>query len=148
MSTYSEPELVGNRVCVLLFGGTESDRQSWAGEAASHYAFEGPLTEVKDAAQLANVVSKNRGVVYVPDFGRYDDLAQRAVVNSMKAHEERAKWILGLTQLPTSARAKGLLREDILYWLERSTVALSSAEAKEAIKKRRAKQQKGKGSHR
>lgn len=144
MPRYSEPQLVENRVCVLLFGGTESDRAHWAAEAASYYVAEGPLTEVKDAAQLSQSINRNRGVVYVPDFSRYDTLAQRAVVTCMKAHEERAKWILGLTVAPANARAKGLLREDVLYWLEKSNVDLSSSEAKEAIKKRRAKNLKAK----
>jgi hypothetical protein len=136
--------LVENRVCVLLFGGSESDRVNWAAEAASYYVAEGPLTEVKDAAALSQSVNRNRGVVYVPDFSRYDTLAQRAVVNCMKANEERAKWILGLTLPPANARAKGLIREDVLYWLEKSKVDLSSSEAKEAIKKRRAKHHKTK----
>lgn len=146
MAAYSEEQLVENRVCVLLFGGSESDRQHWAAEAASHFSFEGPLTEVKDSAGLAQSVSRNRGVVYVADLTRFDTLEQRAVVNCMKAHEERAKWILGLPQPPAALRAKGLVREDVLYWLEKSKVDLSTAEAKEAIKKRRAKQPaKGKG---
>lgn len=143
MKAYAEKDLVKNRAAVLLSGGAEADRRAWASEAAGH--FPSPdLVEAKDASDLDFAFRAKNSVVYVPDLGALDAATQFRLMHNIKEVEERPKWVLGLGGSVDNARSKGLVREDLAYWLERSRVDLSNAELKVAIKKRRAKQGKSK----
>lgn len=119
--TYSLDALKKNRVSTLLYGGTEADRRALAVAAAQGLEGAG-LIEAKDAAALERAVGNPRAVVYVPDVTVIPPVTQRLVVRLLREREERPKLVLGLPTSPETAAQKGLLTDDLRYWLAPSTV--------------------------
>jgi transglutaminase-like putative cysteine protease len=119
--TYSLEALKKNRVSMLAFGGSEADRRALAQAAALELPGAG-LIEARDAASLARAAGNARAVVYVPDLGALPADAQRSLVRVLKEKEERPKYVLGLGTTPETALEKGVLTEDLRFWLASSTV--------------------------
>ena len=122
METYSAEQLKKNRAAVMVFGGSEADRRAFATQAALAFPEEGPLIEARDEATLKRAIGVGRGVVYVPDATQLTDGLQREVVRSLREKEERPKLVFGLPLAPDAAREKGLIRDDLHYWLRRGQV--------------------------
>ena len=138
---YPEGQLVTNRSAVLLFGASESDRHSWAEDAAAAFSHEGPLEELREPEEKAVAVAfgKSRGVIYVPDASKLPWDSQRELARMLHEKEERPKWVFGLSMSPEGAVNKGLLRDDLAFALARAQLDLGDAAVKAAVKKRRAK---------
>jgi hypothetical protein len=134
---YRESELISNRVSVLLYGGLEEERRQWAEEAASFFPEEGPLREVRAAADLTQALATPGGVVYVPDVLKLGWEAQGALVRCLAFQEERPKLVLGVVGQLQSALDKGNLRDDLHYRLHRSLVDLGGEGVREGIARRR-----------
>lgn len=117
---YAAEELKKNRVSALVFGGSETDRRAFA-EAAAENASEA-FVEAKDADSLGRALKGKNGVVYVPDVTALPFTTQREVVRVLREQEERPKLVLGLGSAPDTARDKGTLTEDLVFWLKQSTV--------------------------
>ena len=119
--TYSLDALKKNRVSALLYGGTEADRRALAVAATQELDGAG-LIEAKDAQALERAVGNARAVVYVPDVTVIPAVTQRLLVKVLREREERPKLVLGLPTTPETAAQKGLLTEDLRFWLTHSTV--------------------------
>ena len=135
---YREEELVANRASVLVTGGTEDERRTWAATAARHFSQEGPLVEVRQPEQLGEALKKPRGVVFIPDVARLNSIAQGLIVRCLQTQEERPKIVVGLSGAIEPARGKGALREDLLYRLQLAQVDLTAEGMRELIAQRRA----------
>ncbi len=122
MQSYSNEQLKKNRAAVLLYGGSEADRRAYAVEAAAAFPGEGPLVEAKDAPAIARALMASRGVVYVPDTTALPFATQREVVRTLKEKEERPKLVLGLPVAPDTAADRGVLLDDLKYWLRKALV--------------------------
>ena len=133
---YREEELVSNRATLLLYGGTEEERRSWALEAAHHFEHEGELLEVRQSAELVEALKRTRGVVYVPDVVKLGLEAQSHILRCLLRQEERPKLVLGMTGSADSALERGLLREDLHYRLNQAQVDLGTPGLRDALKKR------------
>jgi hypothetical protein len=138
-STYSELELVANRTSVLLYGGSEEDRQAWADEASGHFPNEGPLRVVASEQGLEAALRDSRGVLFIPHGTALSPPAQLTLVRCLKEQEERPKIVLGIQGSQTQAMDKGLLRPDLDYTLSLSRVDLDAAAVRESIRARRGK---------
>ncbi|MFO0600227.1 MAG: hypothetical protein U0228_33265 [Myxococcaceae bacterium] len=114
-----------NRVSTLLYGGTESDRRAFAQTVTDELEASG-LVEAKDAASVERALNNSRAVVYVPDVTVLPAVTQRAVVRVLREREERPKLVFGIGMSPDTALEKGLLTEDLKYWLSSSTVDVKS----------------------
>ncbi len=134
---YREEELVTNRASVLLSGGTEDERRTWAAAAARHFAHEGPLVEVRQSSQVADALRQRRGVVFIPDVARIDFASQGLIVRCLQTQEERPKIVVGLSGAIEPARGKGALREDLLYRLHLAQVDLTAEGMREVLAQRR-----------
>lgn len=119
--TYSLDALKKNRVSTLLYGGTEGDRRALAVAATQELEGAG-LVEAKDADALERAVGNARAVVYVPDVTVIPPVTQRFLVRLLREREERPKLVLGLPTSPEAAAQKGVLTEDLRFWLAHSTV--------------------------
>ena len=135
---YREEELVTNRASLLLSGGSEDERRAWAQEAAEHFASEGPLVEVRTAAELAAALKAPRGVVFIPDVSKLEPSAQALLLRCLQLQEERPKVVVGLAGQPDQARTRGTLREDLHYRLHQALVDMNAEGLRDALKKRRA----------
>jgi hypothetical protein len=135
---YREEELVANRASVLLSGGTEDERRTWAAAAARNFSHEGPLVEVRQTEQVGEALRKPRGVVFIPDVARISFAAQGLIVRCLQTQEERPKIVVGLSGAVEHARGKGTLREDLLYRLHLAQVDLTVDGMREVIAQRRA----------
>ncbi|HET9451521.1 MAG TPA: Fis family transcriptional regulator [Aggregicoccus sp.] len=135
---YREEELVSNRASLLLSGGTEDERRAWAQEAAEHFAAEGPLVEVRTAAELPAALKAPRGVVFIPDVSKLEHSAQALLLRCLQLQEERPKVVVGLAGQPEQARTRGTLREDLHYRLHQALVDMNAEGLRDALKKRRA----------
>ncbi len=135
---YREEELVANRASVLLSGGTEDERRTWAATAARNFSKEGPLVEVRQTEQVGDALRQPRGVVFIPDVARLSIPAQGLIVRCLQTQEERPKIVVGLSGGVEQARSKGTLREDLLYRLHLSQVDLTTEGMRELIAQRRA----------
>ena len=135
---YREEELVTNRASLLLSGGTEDERRAWAQEAAEHFAAEGPLVEVRTAAELPAALKAPRGVVFIPDVSKLEHPAQALLLRCLQLQEERPKVVVGLAGQPELARSRGTLREDLHYRLHQALVDMNTEGLRDALKKRRA----------
>jgi hypothetical protein len=138
---YPEAQLVTNRSAVLLYGASETDRHSWAEDAAAAFEEEGPLQELREPEEktVAAALGKSRGVIYVPDALKLPLDSQRELARQLHEKEERPKWVFGLSMSPEGAVNKGLLRDDLAHALSRAKVDLADAAVKQSVKKRRAK---------
>ena len=136
---YREEELVTNRASVLLAGGTEDERRTWAAAAARHFAHEGPLVEVRLPEQLGEALKKPRGVVFIPDVSRLTSASQVLIVRCLQTQEERPKLVIGLSGAVENARSKGTLREDLLYRLHRAQVDLTAEGMRDVLAQHRAR---------
>ena len=138
---YPEGQLVTNRAAVLLYGASESDRHSWAEEAAAAFSDEGPLHELREPEEkaIAAALHKSKGVIYVADAAKLPWDSQRELARQLREKEERPKWVFGLSMSPEGAVNKGLLRDDLAYALARARLDLGDAAVKASMKKRRAK---------
>jgi hypothetical protein len=135
---YREEELVTNRASLLLSGGTEDERRAWAQEAAEHFASEGPLVEVRTAAELPAALKAPRGVVFIPDVSKLESSAQALLLRCLQLQEERPKVVVGLSGQPELARSRGTLREDLHYRLHQALVDMNAEGLRDVLKKRRA----------
>jgi hypothetical protein len=134
---YGEEELVANRVSVLLTGGTEDERRTWANVAARNFLQEGALIEVRQTEQVPEALKRARGVVFIPDVARLSPAAQGLIVRCLQTQEERPKIVVGLSGGVEPARGKGTLREDLLYRLQRAHVDLTAEGMRERVAQRR-----------
>jgi len=135
---YREEELVTNRASVLLSGGTEDERRTWAAAAARSFFQEGPLVEVRQTEQVGDALRRPRGVVFIPDVSRLSIAAQGLIVRCLQTQEERPKIVVGLSGAVETARGRGTLREDLLYRLHLAQVDLTAEGMREVIAQRRA----------
>jgi transcriptional regulator of acetoin/glycerol metabolism len=133
---YREEELVSNRASLLLSGGTEEERRSWAQEAAYHFEHEGTLIEVRQASELSEALKRPKGVVFLSDVAKLSWESQGQILRCLQMQEERPKLVLGLTGSAESALERGTLREDLHYRLSQARVDLSAPGLREALKKR------------
>ncbi|MBN1208251.1 MAG: sigma 54-interacting transcriptional regulator [Myxococcaceae bacterium] len=133
---YREEELVTNRASLLLYGGTEEERRSWAQEAAYHFEHEGPLLEVRQPSELAEALKRPKGVVFIPEISKLGLEAQGHILRCLQTQEERPKLVLGMTGSAEAALERGTLREDLHYRLHQAQVDLGAPGLREALKKR------------
>ena len=137
---YPEAQLVTNRAAVLLYGATETDRRSWAEEAAGSFPDEGPLHPLPpDEKEVATALTRTKGVIYVADATKLPWDSQRELARQLHEREERPKWVVGLSMSPDGAVNKGVLRDDLAYALSRGQLDLGDSATRIAVKKRRAK---------
>jgi hypothetical protein len=135
-ATYTEAELVENRVPVLLFGGTAAERQAWAEETAERLGR--AATVVTDARGLGPALAQKDGVVYVADAVALGEAGQQQLVACLLTQEERPKLVVGVPQGPELAFGGGL-RPDLHYRLRLSQVNLEAPGLRDTIAKRRAR---------
>jgi hypothetical protein len=135
--TYAEAELVDNRVPVLLFGGTATERRAWAEETAERLGR--PATLVLEAEALPAALAQTEGVVYVADALSLGDAGQQQLVVCLQRQEERPKLVVGVPQGGDALLAAGGLRPDLHYRLRLSQVNLDAPGLREAITKRRSR---------
>jgi hypothetical protein len=121
VTTYTAEQLKKNRASMLLVGGGEADRRAFAVAAAQALPGE-PFVEVKEAAQLQRALKGHRGTVYVPDVTVVPAATQRELVRVLREQEERPRFALGLGTSVETAADKGLLTEDLRFWLRAATV--------------------------
>jgi transcriptional regulator of acetoin/glycerol metabolism len=133
---YREDELVSNRASLLLYGGTEEERRSWAQEAAHYFEHEGTLVEVRQASELTEALKRPKGVVFIHDVSKLGLEAQQRILRCLQMQEERPKLVLGLTGSAESALERGTIREDLHYRLHQAQVDLGAPGLREALKKR------------
>ncbi|HYI00328.1 MAG TPA: Fis family transcriptional regulator [Hyalangium sp.] len=133
---YREEELVSNRASLLLYGGTEEERRSWAQEAAHHFEHEGELLEVRQAAELVEALKRPRGVVFVTEVSKLGRQEQGLILRCLQMQEERPKLVLGMTGSAEAALERGTLREDLHYRLHQAQVDLGAPGLRELLKKR------------
>jgi hypothetical protein len=118
---YTAEQLKRNRASMLLTGGTEADRRAFAVTAAQALPHE-PFLEVHEPAQVARALKSHRGTVYIPDVTTLPPATQRELVRVLREHEERPRFALGLPGSLEAAADKGLLTDDLRYWLRTATV--------------------------
>lgn len=135
---YREEELVSNRSSLLIHGGTEEERRSWAQEAARNFDVE--LVEVKQAADLPGALRQPNGVVFIADVAKLGREAQFAILRCLQMQEERPKIVVGLSGSADAALTRGTLREDLHYRLHQAQVDLQTEGLRELLKKRWAAQ--------
>jgi hypothetical protein len=133
---YREEELVSNRASLLLYGGTEEERRSWAQEAAHHFEHEGALVEVRQLSELVEALKRPKGVVFVSDVAKLGLEAQAHIVRCLQMQEERPKLVLALTGSAEAALERGTLRDDLHYKLNHAQVDLGVPGLREVLKKR------------
>jgi hypothetical protein len=133
---YREEELVSNRASLLLYGGTEEERRSWAQEAAHHFEHEGALIEVRQLSELVEALKRPKGVVFVSDVAKLGLEAQAHIVRCLQMQEERPKLVLGMMGSAETALERGTLRDDLHYKLHQAQVDLGAPGLREALKKR------------
>lgn len=133
---YREEELVSNRASLLLYGGTEEERRSWAQEAAHYFEHEGALVEVRQLSELVEALKRPKGVVFVSDVAKLGLEAQALIVRCLQMQEERPKLVLGLTGSAETALERGTLRDDLHYKLNQALVDLGVPGLREVLKKR------------
>jgi hypothetical protein len=133
---YREEELVSNRASLLLYGGTEEERRSWAQEAAHHFEHEGALIEVRQLSELVEALKRPRGVVFVVDVAKLGLEAQAHIVRCLQMQEERPKLVLGVSGSAEAALERGTLRDDLHYRLSHAQVDLGAPGLREVLKKR------------
>jgi hypothetical protein len=133
---YREEELVSNRASLLLYGGTEEERRSWAQEAAHHFEHEGALIEVRQLSELVEALKRPKGVVFVSDVAKLGLEAQAHIVRCLQMQEERPKLVLGITGSAEAALERGTLRDDLHYKLNHAQVDLGAPGLREVLKKR------------
>jgi hypothetical protein len=133
---YREEELVSNRASLLLYGGTEEERRSWAQEAAHSFEHEGALMEVRQLTELVEALKRPKGVVFVPDVAKLGLEAQAHIVRCLQMQEERPKLVLGVMGSAETALERGTLRDDLHYKLHHALVDLGAPGLREALKKR------------
>jgi hypothetical protein len=121
---------------LLLYGGTEEERRSWAQEAAHHFEHEGALVEVRQLSELVEALKRPRGVVFVSDVAKLGLEAQAHIVRCLQMQEERPKLVLGLTGSAEAALERGTLRDDLHYKLKNAQVDLGVPGLREVLKKR------------
>lgn len=136
---YSEEDLVSNRAALLLYGGNEADRRAWAHESAGHFAGEGALIEIRSPQELANSLTRSRGVLFIPDALALGLEPQSQILRCLQEREERPKIIIGLPRLPDEALQQGLLRDDLSYRLRLARVNLDAEGLREVVQARRRK---------
>ncbi|MFN0064176.1 MAG: Fis family transcriptional regulator [Myxococcaceae bacterium] len=134
-TTYSESQLVTNRVSLLLYGGNADERRAWAEEAARQFAHEGDLIVADSPAALLEGLVKTVGVLFIPDLLGVSEEHQRRIVQCLNRQDERPKLVLGLSKSYSACEAS--LREDLCFRLRQSHVNLTDAASQESIRKRR-----------
>lgn len=123
MTTYTAEQLKKNRASMLMLGGSEADRRAFAVTAAQALPGE-PFLEAKESAQVLRALKSHRGTVYVPDAAALPEATQREVVRVLREQEERPRLVLGLATSLDTASEKGLLTDDLRYWLRAATIDL------------------------
>lgn len=123
MSGYTAEQLKRNRASMLVQGGSEADRRAFVVAAAQALTGE-PFLEAKDPSQVLRSLQGSRGTVYVPDVTALPESTQREVVRVLREREERPRLALGLPTTVEGAHDKGLLTDDLRYWLRTATVDL------------------------
>nr|WP_211193712.1 Fis family transcriptional regulator [Pyxidicoccus fallax] len=123
---------------MLIHGGTEDERRSWAQEAARNFDVE--LVEVKQAADLPGALRQPNGVVFIPDVAKLGREAQSVILRCLQMQEERPKLVVGLSGAADAALTRGTLREDLHYRLHLAQVDLQQDGLRELLKKRWAAQ--------
>jgi hypothetical protein len=135
---YREEELVSNRSSLLIHGGTEDERRSWAQEAARNFDVE--LVEVRQAADLPGALKQPNGVVFLPDVAKLGRDAQFVILRCLQMQEERPKVVVGLSGGADAALSRGTLREDLHYRLHQAQVDLQKDGLRDLLKQRWARQ--------
>jgi hypothetical protein len=135
---YREEELVSNRSSLLIHGGTEEERRSWAQEAARNFDVE--LVEVRQAADLPGALKQPNGVVFIPDVAKLGREAQFVLLRCLQMQEERPKVVVGLSGTADAALTRGTLREDLHYRLHQAQVDLQKDGLRDLLKQRWARQ--------
>ncbi|HZI11422.1 MAG TPA: Fis family transcriptional regulator [Myxococcus sp.] len=135
---YREEELVCNRASLLIHGGTEEERRSWAQEAARNFDVE--LVEVRQAAELHGALRQPNGVVFIPDVAKLGRDGQAHILRCLQMQEERPKVVVGLSGTADAALTKGTLREDLHYRLHQAQVDLATDGLRDLLKQRWARQ--------
>jgi hypothetical protein len=135
---YREEELVCNRSSLLIHGGTEEERRSWAQEAARSFDVE--LVEVRQAADLPGALKQPNGVVFIPDVAKLGRDAQFALLRCLQMQEERPKVVVGLSGAADAALTRGTLREDLHYRLHQAQVDLQKDGLRDLLRQRWARQ--------
>ncbi|XXF78042.1 Fis family transcriptional regulator [Myxococcaceae bacterium GXIMD 01537] len=133
---YREEELVSNRSSLLIFGGTEEERRSWAEEAAHHFEAEGPMVVARQPQELSEALKRSKGVVFIPDVTKLGIDVQGHIVRCLQTQEERPKLVLGLSGSAEQALLKGTLREDLHYRLHKALVDLGAEGLRDSLKQR------------
>lgn len=121
MTGYTAEQLKKNRASMLMTGGTEADRRAFAVAAAQALPHE-PFLEVREPAQVSRALKAHRGTVYIPDVTTLAAATQRELVRVLREHEERPRFALGLPGSVDAASDKGVLTDDLRYWLRTATV--------------------------
>jgi hypothetical protein len=134
LSGYREEELVCNRASLIIHGGTEEERRSWAQEAARSFDVE--LVEVRQAADLANALRQRNGVVFIPDAVKLGREAQGLILRCLQMQEERPKVVVGVSGAADAALARGTLREDLHYRLHQAQVDLQKEGLRDLLRRR------------
>lgn len=135
---YREAELLSNRASLLLYGGTDDERRSWAEEAAAQFEAEGPLVEARTSGELHQALKATRGVVFITDITKVDSATQRQLLLCLQTQEERPKFVVGVAGSVDRAREQGTLRDDLHYRLAQALVDLQAEGMRELVAKRRA----------
>lgn len=135
---YREEDLVSNRASLLIHGGTEDERRAWAEEAARNFSV--PLTEVRQAPELAGALQQPNGVVFIPDVAKLPLDAQGLILRCLQMQEERPKVVVGVSGAAMAALTRGTLREDLHYRLHQAQVDLQTDGLRDALKRRWARQ--------
>ncbi len=123
MTSYTADQLKKNRASMLMLGGSEGERRAFAVSAAQALPGE-PFLEAKEPAQVLRALKSHRGTVYVPDAAVLPEATQREVVRVLREQEERPRLAIGLSTTLDAASEKGLLTDDLRYWLRTSTIDL------------------------
>ncbi|MFY2560443.1 Fis family transcriptional regulator [Corallococcus terminator] len=134
LSGYREEELVCNRASLIIHGGTEEERRSWALEAARNFDVE--LVEVRQATDLAAALRQRNGVLFIPDAAKLGREAQGLILRCLQMQEERPKVVVGVSGAAEAALSRGTLREDLHYRLHQAQVDLQKDGLKELLRRR------------
>ncbi|MCP3063534.1 Fis family transcriptional regulator [Myxococcus sp. K38C18041901] len=134
LSGYREEELVCNRASLIIHGGTEEERRSWAQEAARSFDVE--LMEVRQAVDLANALRQRNGVVFIPDAVKLGREAQGLILRCLQMQEERPKVVVGVSGAADAALSRGTLREDLHYRLHQAQVDLQKEGLRDLLRRR------------
>nr|WP_217911090.1 Fis family transcriptional regulator [Myxococcus sp. AM011] len=134
LSGYREEELVCNRASLIIHGGTEEERRSWAQEAARNFDVE--LVEVKQATDLAAALRQRNGVLFIPDAAKLGREAQGLILRCLQMQEERPKVVVGVSGAADAALSRGTLREDLHYRLHQAQVDLQKEGLRELLRRR------------